>query len=489
MTLEQALEALQRAEARAEKSERQVAHLTRLLERLMAHLGMPPEEGMPMPAPPPPPTAKGTPPVPPKPATAKPARREGHGRKALPDTLPRDVREYRPSNCPSCGATEFRDVAEETAELLDFVPSYVRVRRVVRWKCACRVCNALVTASAPPQPITKGKGTAAFLAWVIHSKYGLHLPLERQKSELKRQGVDLTVSTMCGWLAEAAFLLEPLFRRCQALLLASGVVQTDGTGLQVLRKGSDRAHLGQIAVYCSRSLALYEYTPSKEGHHAAAFLDGFKGTVVADASSTFDRLFVSGDILEAGCWAHARRKFEDAVDHAPAAHEALTFIGRFYEFERDARQRNLESSEWLLWRQSHVRPILEDFRVWLDEHAQNALPKSTFGKAVAYVRKHWGALTRFLADPRLPPDNNLSERCLRAIAVGRNNWMFAGSDDGAARSAILYSMVQTCKLNGVDPLAWLTDVLPRLAVHPDNRRKGAGGLDPLLPHLWKPVAQ
>jgi len=474
-----------RAEARAEAAERQVVHLTRLVERLMAHLGVPSEEvqeavthGRPVAASP----------APPAETRPKPSRREGHGRKVLPEALPRDVREHRPKICASCGATDFRDIGQETAELLDFVPATVRVRRVVRWTCACKRCNTLITAEAPPEPIAKGKCTAAFLAWVIHSKYALHLPLERLKSELRRQGVDVTVSTMCGWLEQASFLLEPLFRRQKELLLASGVVQTDGTGLQVLRKGLDRAHLGQIAVYCSPTFALYEYTPSKEGKHAEAFLDGFKGTVVADASSTFDRLFKSGEILEAGCWAHARRKFEETVDHTPAAHEALTWIGHFYDLERDARQRNLEGGERLLWRQSRVRPVLEDFRVWLEDQAQAALPKSSFGKAITYARKHWGALTRFLVDPRLPPDNNLSERCLRAIAVGRNNWMFAGSDEGAQRAAILFSMVQTCKLNDVDPLAWLTHVLPQLAVHPDNRRKGGSGLDDLLPHLWKPVA-
>lgn len=497
--IDQLRAALRKSEAARMAAERKVDHLTRMLERLMKHLGVELEEVESPPEPPPkseepaPPSddapSKSTPepaePLPEPPRRepkSKAARNEGHGRSPLPDALPRDIREARPIECPKCAGTEFRDVGQEVAELLDYVPSYVRVRKVVRWTCACRGCNALVTANAPPTPIDKGRCTASFLAWVLYSKYALHLPLERLKGELKRLGVNLQVSTMCGWVDAAAFLLNPLVRRMAELLLATGLVQTDGTGIPVLRRGQDHTHIGQVAVFCSPHWAIYDYTATKEGKHAAAFLDGFEGVLVADASSTFDQLYIDGKIREAGCWAHARRKFEDAVEHEPlAANEALAWIGSFYEVERDARERGIEGDALLALRRERTAPILADYRAWLDGQAATALPKSTLGKAVAYGRRHWAALTRFLDDARLPLDNNLSERCLRSVAVGRNNYMFAGSDDGAARSAVIYSIVMSCKLQGIDPLEYLTVVLDRLSVHPDNRIRGREGLDALLP--------
>jgi transposase len=501
MEIEELRAALARAEARADREaaradalQRQVDHLSRLLERLMKHFGVPLPEGEPAPPPAPgaaavPSGAEPTPPPPTGKKGARPARREGHGRSELPADIPRDDREYRPAACPHCASGDLRDLGQETTDYLDYVPSYLRVRRVIRWKCACRRCNAIVTAPAPPMPIDKGRCTAALLAWVVFSKYGNHVPLERMKADFRRQRVAIQVSTLCGWVEQAAFLLDPLVRRLVELLFAEGVLHTDGTGLQVLRRGQDRAHIGQIAVYCSKRLAIYAYTPTKEGKHAAAFLDRFEGTVVADAASTFDQLYATGRILEAGCWAHARRKFEEVVDHDPAAaHEAMDWISAMYDVERDARQAGIEEQALLDLRRTRTAPIAEDFRRWLDERAGIALPKSSIGKAIAYCRRHWTALTRFLEDPRLPLDNNLAERCLRAVAIGRNNYMFAGSDDGAVRAAVLYSVIQTCKLNGVDPLAWLTDVLERLSVHPDNRMRGGAGLDSLLPHNWKQPA-
>jgi hypothetical protein len=324
----------------------------------------------------------------------------------------------------------------------------------------------------------------------LYSKYATHFPLERIKVELKRLGVRLQVSTMCGWVRQSAFLLQPLVRRMADLLFEEGVVQTDGTGLQVLRRGQDKAHIGQIAVYCGPRLAIYQYTPTKEGKHAAAFLDRFQGVLVADAASTFDQLYTTGKIVEAGCWAHARRKFEDIIDHDPAAaHEAIAWIASMYEVESYARERQLVDQALGALRKERTAPIVSDFKAWLDDRATTVLPKSSTGKAVAYCRRHWIALTRFLDDPRLPLDNNLSERCLRTVAVGRKNYIFAGSDEGAESAAVLYSIIQTCKLTDVDPLAYLTDILDRLAVHPDNRIRGGAALDELLPHRWPKPAQ
>jgi hypothetical protein len=208
--------------------------------------------------------------------------------------------------------------------------------------------------------------------------------------------------------------------------------------------------------------------------------------LVADAASTFDQLYKDGRIIEAGCWAHARRKFEEAVDHSAAAHEALAFIAALYDVEHDVRERGLDVGAA---RAERTVPQLAALATWLKKQAEEQLPKSPTGKAVAYLRRHWIALTRFATDSRLPLDNNLAERQLRSVAVGRANYVFAGSDTGAENAAVLYSVVQTCKLNGVDPYAWLADVLDRLAVHPSNRRRGADGLDDLLPWNWRPRPQ
>lgn len=488
MTYDELVAELAASRAREAALLRQVEHLTRMVERLSAHFGVVIE--------PPPPETPGTDtaaasvpevaPSPPAVAAAKPGRRGGHGRNPIPDHLPVDEHVLRPSQCGNCGGTALREVGTEVSRKLDYVPSYIRVRQLVRHTCACRACGAFVTSTLPPTAIDKGLCTAAFLAYVAHSKYTLHLPLERLRGELRRQGVDVSMSTMCGWIESVAFLLAPLVRRMREILLARGVVQTDGTGLQVLRRGQPKAHFGQVAVYCDPTVAVFVYTPTKEGKHAAAFLDGYTGVLVADASSTFDQLYANGKILEAGCWAHARRKFEEALDHAPAAHEAVAFIAGLYAVEHDVRDRG---EDLAVARRERTVPQLAMFRTWLDDQAEQQLPKSPMGKAVAYARRHWTALTRFASDARLPLDNNLSERQLRSVAVGRSNYIFAGSDAGAEHAAVLYSVVQTCKLNEVDPYTYLADVLDQLAVHPSNRRRGGSGIDELLPWRWEPSGE
>jgi transposase len=375
---------------------------------------------------------------------------------------------------------ELREVGEEVSEQLDFVPAQLRVRRTVRKTCACRGCNTLTTAATPSVPVERGRFTERFLAWLAWSKYGLHLPLERLLGELRRMGVELQVSTLCDQIKAISDLVEPIVRRLKAQLIASRHVRTDGTGLLVLQRGGGKARLGQMAIYCSPTIALYHYTPTKEGKHARDFLHGYAGHLVADAASTFDQLYTDGRILEVGCWAHAKRKFDDATDSEPrAANEALAFVSELYDVEHRARDRGIEGSlDHRALRLAESVPILDRFKTWLDLHASASLPKSPLGQAARYCVRHWTALTRFVDDAALPLDNNLSERLLRAVAVGRDNYVFAGSDAGAARAANLYSVIQTCKLVGVDPLAWLSDVLERVTTWPINR------LDELLPARW-----
>lgn len=489
--------ALARAEERARRAERKLDHVTRLLELLLQHFGVKPQDLDELAAatsaassdaaddeapPVPPPEVRS----PPQPRPAKNDAHNSHGRGTYPGPLPRDVRHHRPEACPDCGEDDFRDLGTEVTELLDYVRGHVRIRQVVRHKCVCRRCDAIVTAAAPLSPIARGACTAEFLAWLCYSKYGLHLPLERLRGELRREKVDVAVSTLCDWVGHGAFILGVLVARMKEIAWAEGVLHVDLTGLKVLRRGQRHAHLGHIAVFATRRWAIYDYAPTKEGKYTAAFLDDYTGVMVADAASPFDQVYASGKVIEAGCWAHALRKFEEAAESDPAtANEAVAYIGTIFDIERDARERGLDDAGLLELRHARTAPVLQDLHAWLDAQAASALPKSPVGKSVAYCRRHWTALTRFVDDPRIPPDNNLAERCLRTVAVGRSNYTFAGSDEGARRAAVLYTAIMSCKLNDVDPLAWLTDIFAR-AADPDHRMRGGAALDELLPHRWKP---
>jgi hypothetical protein len=328
------------------------------------------------------------------------------------------------------------------------------------------------------------------LAHVITSKYADHLPLHRQEAMLARQGVELSRSTLCGWMAAAANLLTPLYALMLSRVLQSRVVQTDETRVPVQEPGQDKTKSGRLWVYLGdreHPFTVYDYTPTKARDGPAAILANYSGFLQADAANVFDGIYLPGAITEVGCWAHARRHFHEARDSdAVRSAEAIARIGALYVIEKQAAEEiqrdRLEgdAADALRWRlrQEQTRPKLHAFAAWLEEQVKLVLPKSPMGQAIAYTQRHWQALMRFTEHGFLNIDNNASERALRAVAIGRKNWLFAGSDAGGRTAAILYTMTQTCKQHYVDPFAYLQDALTRLPSRP------AEHLPDLFPHTW-----
>jgi transposase len=427
--------------------------------------------------------AAAAPAEPPAPPPA-PRPRRGHGRTPLPALLPRQRVEHTlpaaACACRTCGDALVK-IGEETSEQLDYTPAALFVIEHVRGKYACPACEGnVVAAPMPAQPIDKGRPGPGLLAQVITAKYTDHLPLNRQAEIFARHGVTLARQTLCDWIGAGADLLEPLYRDLHASVLGSKVIHTDDTPVPVLDRAGGATREGRLWVYVSDHTPadlVYDYTPTRSRAGPAAFLGEFRGYLQADAYAGYDALYATGRVLEVGCWAHARRYFWDAKGaDAGRALRALGAIRELYAVEADARA--LAADARRAQRQERARPVLERFKTWLDEQADVILPKSPIGEAVGYARKQWGALTRYLDDGDLAIDNNVSERALRKVVVGRGNWLFCGNDEGGRRAAILYSLVGTCKEHGLDPWAYLRDVLARIPTHPDSRRAE------LLPRHW-----
>jgi len=427
-------------------------------------------------------------PEPPPPTPVPKPKTNGHGRRPLPKDLPRDRIEHDLAadhkHCPKCG-TALTQIGEEVSHQLDYVPASFVVREHVRLKYACKACEeTIVLAPMPQQPIEKGLPGPGLLAHVLVSKYDDHLPLYRQSEIYARQDVDLDRSTLCGWVRDCATLLAPLVRVMARDALASKVVQTDDTPVPVLdRLHPGRTRTGRLWVYRGddeHPYTVFDYTPTRKRDGPAAFLGDYKGYLQADAFGGYDGIYAGGMVFEIGCWAHARRKFIDARETAEAhATAAVDFIGQLYAVESDAAERGLDADQRRTLRQEKARPVVEDFRRWLDAQALAALPKSPLGKAIAYALDQWTALTRYLGDGDLAIDNNAAERDLRAVAIGRKNWLFAGSDAGGRRAAIIYSLIATCQRHQVNPFEYLRDILVRVGTTAVSR------IRELLPPQWK----
>ena len=420
----------------------------------------------------------------PSPATEKPrTRASGHGRAVLPSHLPRQRIEYTPTASQlvcSCGR-EMRRFAEESTETLEYVPASFVVVEHVRPKFSCPKCHDAVAIAPPPSlPIDKGRPGVGLLAHVLVSKYADHLPLHRLEGIFARQGVDLSRSTMCDWVAGAADLLSPIVDEMKRQVVLAPIVQSDDTGIPVLCDERKRTKRGVMWVYQGAGHAIFEYTPTRSATGPKRFLDGYRGYLQADAYSGYDQVYASGAIVEVGCWAHTRRYFFEAQESDPRrCAQMLKWIAMLYAIERDATDAQLDVVGRVALRRDRAGPILAQMRLWLDEVAQFVLPRSPLGAAVGYARNQWHALTRYLDDGRLGLDNNAAERSLRAIAIGRKNWMFAGSDDGARRAAIMYSLIVSCRLRGIDPFAYLRAVLDAVGCHPASR------VDELTPRAWR----
>jgi len=427
----------------------------------------------------------GTPPSAPAPAPLPPARPRGHGRTPLPALLPRRRVEHalpeERCTCTACGARLVK-IDEETSEQLEYQPASLFVIEHVRFTYACRACEAtVVTAEKPAAPIDKGRPGPGLLAQVVTAKYADHLPLNRQTEIFARHGVALPRQTLCDWVAAVADQLSPLYADLKAGVLASPIIHTDDTIVPVLDRERTDTREGRLWVYIGEGQPadiVYDYTPDRSRAGPLAFLRDFRGYLQADAYAGYDALYATGRVVEVACWAHARRYFFDAKASDPArALPALGFIQQLYAVEREVKGADAETRR--ARRDEQARPVLARFRQWLDAQADLVLPKSPIGEAVGYARAQWMALTRYCEDGALTIDNNVSERALRKVVTGRANWTFCGSDAGGERAAILYSLVATCRSHGLDPWAYLCDVLERIPTHPNRQRAD------LLPRHWK----
>jgi transposase len=414
------------------------------------------------------------------------AKKRTGGRQALPRHLKRerivhDLAEEE-KHCATC-RQDLRPIGEESSERYEYIPAQLTVIEDIckKYACACTV----KTATKPPQPIEKSTAGASLLAQVIVAKNAHHLPLNRQEKIFERHGVEISRQTMCGWLAQCADLLQPLYGAAKEVLFQSKVIGTDDTGVKVLDEKLPFARTGRIWPYYGdqhHPVILYDYTATRERAGPEEFLKGYRGYLQADAYGGYDAFFKdpARGLIEVGCWAHARRYFHKALESDEARMgPALLLIAQLYRVEKHARL--LTSSDRLGLRQLQSKPILDKLRSYLLEIQTEVLPKSPEGRAVRYTLKNWTALTRYCDDGDLAIDNNATERAIRGVAVGRNNWVFFGSDQGGKTAAVLRSFVASCQRAGVDPFTWLKDVLSRIAVHPINR------LAELLPHSWAPT--
>ncbi len=417
-----------------------------------------------------------------------PRRRPRHrGRRPLPDHLPRCTHEIHPPegelSCPSCSERKVvfgQDVTEE----LDVVPAKFFVNRYVRFKYACRKCQEHVSIGPlPARPMDKGIPGPGFLAHLITSKYADHSPLYRQQQIYRRVGVEISRSTMCGWVAFAASLLGPIVDAMKASVVSSRKVHTDDTPITVLDRSVKPigSRKGYMWVYIGdQDDVVFDFTNSRNRDGPESFLKGYRGYLQADAFSGYDRICAGNDVVEVACWAHARRKFVDAqTSHPGEAKRVVELIGRLYAIERRARERDVAQQRLSMWRRRHSRRRLARLREELDQLSPAVLPRSPLGKAITYTLKNWTALNRYTDAAFLNIDNNHSERQIKQMVIGRKNWMFCGSENGAHHAAILFSLVVSCKLADVDPFAYFKDVLMRIHTHP------VGRIAELSPREWR----
>lgn len=411
-------------------------------------------------------------------------------RNPLPDHLPREDRvlDVDHTACACCGGT-LHHVGESVSEMLDWIPAQLRVIRTVRPKYACRTCEKIVQHEAPERAIAGGLATPALLAQVLVSKYCDHTPLYRQSQIFARHGVDLARSTLAGWVGGACWWLEALHGRLAKNVFASDHLFADDTPVPVLDPGRGRTKTGRLWVYAREQrgwdgpeppAAIYMFAPDRKAERPASHLQHFKGVLHVDGYAGFEQLAGRGNVVLAACWAHTRRKFYDVSQStgSPIAEEALRRIRDIYAIEADVRGQ--APPHRLAARRSRSKPLVSAMKTWLEAQLPLIPGASDLAKAIRYALARWDGLSRFLDDGRIEMDTNPVERAIRPVSLGRKNHLFAGSDGGGNRWAVVCSLVETCKLNGVEPYAYLADVLERMVDgHPVNR------LDELLPWNWQ----
>jgi transposase len=427
------------------------------------------------------------------------AARVAPKRAPLAAHLPRHEVRHEPdsTSCttPGCGC-EMKRIGEDVAEKLDYVPGVFTVERHVRGKWACAKCQTLIQAPVPAQVIDKGLPTAGLLAQVLVAKYADHLPLYRQETIFERAGVAIARSTLGQWVGMCGVQLQPLVDALKAHILQHNVVHADETPVQMLKPGlkssdkmgskgagqgsSHRAYLWAYSpgAFEDMRAVVYDFCETRAGAHARAFLGEWKGILLTDDYAGYKQSYSQG-ITEAGCWAHARRKFFDlhVSSQSAVAAQALAYIGQLYEVEREARDLSLDERRGL--RQARSKPLVEAMHAWMVLMRQKVTDGTATARALDYSLKRWVALTRFVDEPHLPVDNNHIENQIRPVALGKKNWLFAGSLRAGQRAAAVMSLIQSARMNGHDPYAYLRDVLTRLPTHKNSQ------IDELLPHRWR----
>jgi transposase len=406
-------------------------------------------------------------------------------RKLLPDHLPRETLTHGlRCACSGCGATAWRLVGEDTTEVLDYVPEHFKVIRHVRPKYSCGQCQTMAQAPAVDRPLGKSPVSAALLAHVTVSKYMDHSPLYRQSEIYARQGVELDRSTLAGWVGGATTLLRPLVDAIRKYVLAADKLHGDDTPVPVLQPGRKTTKEGRLWGYCRDDHASgssapravwFAYSPDRKAIHPQEHLKHWQGVLQADGYAGYNALYKTGAVLEAACWAHARRQFNDLYQacDSPIAKQALEKIAQLYAIEKSIRGKPKEQREQV--RQTQAAPLLASLHQWLKEQYASVSTKSDLGKAIAYSLNRWQALINYASDGRIEMDNNIIERQIRPIALGKKNWLFAGSDNGGHRAAAMYTLLNTAKLNGINPERYLTYVFERINDHKVNQ------IDELLP--------
>jgi transposase len=417
-------------------------------------------------------------------APRKPRARAG--RQPLPPHLPRIEHRHEPESCTcgQCGSPLVK-IGEDVTEQLDVEPAKFTVHRHIRPQYACKACETVVAAPVPPAVIDGGLAAVGLLVWVIIAKFADHLPLYRLAQIAARQGVTLALPTLADWVGRLGVALQPLADRLAWRLRQEGVLHADETPVRQLNPGGGKTKKAYLWAYRSNGLGqgppivVFDYQASRAGKHAALFLQGWHGHLCVDDYAGYKALFKDGAVIELGCWAHARRKFFDlAKDHgSPVATRALRHIARLYRIEAKAQGKTVEERKRL--RAQHSRPRLKLFHAWLVKTRAQVPGGTGTAKALDYSLKRWTELARYAEAGHLPIDNNVTENDIRPIAVGRKNWLFAGSERAGKRAAVIQSLLGTAKLNGLDPAAWLKDTLEKLPTWPASR------IDELLPLRWE----
>lgn len=409
--------------------------------------------------------------------------RQSRHRRPLPEHLAREINRLEPveTGCPECGS-DLKYLGEVSAEQLELVACALKVIRTVRVKKACVKCDCIVEAPAPSRPIDRGIAGPGLLARVLTSKYAEHSPLSRQTEILARQGVDLSRALLSNWVDACCRLMAPLDEALYRYVMATRKLHTDDTPVPVLSPGRKKTKTGRIWTYVRDDrnagssdppAAWFAYSPDRQGKHPQQHLRQYRGVLQADAYGGYDRLFSAeregGVLIEAACWAHARRKIHDVYisTHTATAEEALKRIGELYAIEEEIRGR--PEAERLVTRQSRTKPLLDSLHEWMVDKSVTLSKKSRLGEAFAYALNQWDALCYYADDGLAEPDNNAAERALRAVCLGKKNYIFFGSDHGGERGARLYGLIGTCKLNGIDPEAYLRHILSVLPEWPCNK--------------------